>query len=803
MRDLTFYALPMKGYLLERLAAGEFPWWAPHLSAGMPFFAELSNQVLYPLNLLFAWPPVEIPLLERSVRGLTAFCLTHSLLGLLAAYGLGRVLGLGRWVACWMAALYGLSGYVLSVTDNVNYLPATVWAPAGLAAWWGGARLGKPRWVAGLALCLALMVLAGDTFNPMVLGGACLLAIGFERSHWRASLLSLGVAGLCAGLLCLAQLLPTWELVKLSVRQVPLTFQEITLWSFPPQRLIEWVLPFFYGSKYPTPGFLGMFLYPEFREPWSDSVYLGLIPVLLAVTAVVGKLRSSRFWLTLLLISLTLSFGKFLPGYAELLKLIPPLQFHRYPEKWLLWPSLSLSVLAALGTQAVRDALTTPPRWLAWVQARPPWQQILGSLALLGLLVWVLVEIPATLWIWSHANERSVEWGEHTVDRVAHVQGLLLHTVGFLLPWLLLPWVRSPWRNRAVTGLMILALLDIGWQHGRHVPTTPTSLLIHRPPPAALEAMASHSPAGLSQALSSTMPRYRVYYDDWQVLMENTQNPILLKRIAHAYGLTTVPSESYPYHWVYKFLYNQERLLFNYGSLYQVGYLNGRFSPLQPLVHHQMDQVMLPYAPQLMMVLCGVQYIVTAITPENPQWASPNFTEIARDPDLNLRVLSVNGTLPAAYLVPNVLPNLDPQVYRILTPQFENYKSQAEIATLPSPHPEHAPLLSLQPATIEWLTQQPEHRAVRVTSPYSQQSFLIFTEGAYPGWHATVDGRPVDWVRANQRFMAVPVPPGRHIVRLDYSYSAESAAWAGSLLGLVLLLTLVALPSYRFARIGN
>ena len=43
IRDLTFYAEPMKSYMMERFAHGEFPFWTPYLSSGMPFFADPSH----------------------------------------------------------------------------------------------------------------------------------------------------------------------------------------------------------------------------------------------------------------------------------------------------------------------------------------------------------------------------------------------------------------------------------------------------------------------------------------------------------------------------------------------------------------------------------------------------------------------------------------------------------------------------------------------------------------------------------------------------------------------------------------
>ena len=49
-----------------------------------------------------------------------------------------------------------------------------------------------------------------------------------------------------------------------------------------------------------------------------------------------------------------------------------------------------------------------------------------------------------------------------------------------------------------------------------------------------------------------------------------------------------------------------------------------------------------------------------------------------------------------------------------------------------------------------------------------QPGYLVLAYTDYPGWHATVDGQPVEILRANYAFMALPLEPGRHRVILRY-----------------------------------
>ncbi len=50
----------------------------------------------------------------------------------------------------------------------------------------------------------------------------------------------------------------------------------------------------------------------------------------------------------------------------------------------------------------------------------------------------------------------------------------------------------------------------------------------------------------------------------------------------------------------------------------------------------------------------------------------------------------------------------------------------------------------------------------------SQPGYLVLAYTHYPGWSATVDGRPTEILRANYAFMALPLEAGSHQVVLQY-----------------------------------
>jgi uncharacterized membrane protein YfhO len=97
--------------------------------------------------------------------------------------------------------------------------------------------------------------------------------------------------------------------------------------------------------------------------------------------------------------------------------------------------------------------------------------------------------------------------------------------------------------------------------------------------------------------------------------------------------------------------------------------------------------------------------------------------------------------------------------------------------------------------TILWT---PEKRGFRLRAEAAGRFVLI--EQLFPGWRATVDGRPVGIERWQKAFQSVPVEAGEHVVRFEYR-PASLAIGAGisllALAGLLLTLRLTAAQDER------
>jgi hypothetical protein len=102
-----------------------------------------------------------------------------------------------------------------------------------------------------------------------------------------------------------------------------------------------------------------------------------------------------------------------------------------------------------------------------------------------------------------------------------------------------------------------------------------------------------------------------------------------------------------------------------------------------------------------------------------------------------------------------------------------------------------APLASMPPGAAEAGESVTTLSYTEARASYTVQAarpgLLVIADAWYPGWRATVDGKPAEVLHANLLYRAVPLEPGRHEVVLEY---APESWRAGSLVSGTALLAL-------------
>jgi hypothetical protein len=159
------------------------------------------------------------------------------------------------------------------------------------------------------------------------------------------------------------------------------------------------------------------------------------------------------------------------------------------------------------------------------------------------------------------------------------------------------------------------------------------------------------------------------------------------------------------------------------------------------------------------------------------EW-DPRYMEFRNQPD-RFRFLYTFGdtdvyenprAFPAAFLAPaygiEVIADETSQLARLRDPAFEA-EQHVVLAERPPEVPAALPPTSGTTAPkVEWTSRRANDFELDVTA--GQPDILVISQIDYPGWKASVDGRPAAILRANYALPAIFIPPGVHHVRFSF-----------------------------------
>lgn len=350
VRDIQLFFLPHKRMLWEALQSGEIPFWTSLIGTGSPVMANFQSGVFYPPHWLFAITPFLV--------GFNWLIAVHLLLGGAGTYLLCRHLDFSR-AASWIAAAsFMLGGYFVSLTNLVNALQTAAWAPLmALTLVRHVRRPGPGRF--GLVVGVHLIAFLAGAPYTFILGaamsGGLVLVWSWEelrQSAWRTTLLTLGAAAVAAAGIAAVQILPTMEMASESTRAGGLMFEEAAHYSIDPLQLLHLVFP----NDFSDPTYeYGHRLQFDEMTPWLYSLYLGVVPLVLALFSAGAPDRRKVvvFWATLAALGIVLGLGRHTPVFGLVRQHVPGLDSFRFPEKFFLLTGFSVPMLAAHGYSAL------------------------------------------------------------------------------------------------------------------------------------------------------------------------------------------------------------------------------------------------------------------------------------------------------------------------------------------------------------------------------------------------------------------------------------------------------------------
>jgi hypothetical protein len=731
--DLTWIHYPQRTLAAEQWKSGQVPLWNPYVLSGTPLLAEAEIGVLQPLNAVFLLP---IP----PYRALTLFVALNLTLAATFTYILARSLDIGRAGATLGGLSFGFGGFLMAQVINLNVMTGGVWLPL---VFWGfnrALRTRRPAVALLGGLPLALHFLAA---HPQMWLYTISLLIGYAlyesvRIIFRlapvTSRLSeaarvwvlLGLMAASGLMLAAPQILPSWELQRLSVRAAGAeSGQQANPFSLPPVQWLTLALPSVFGNTITSyHGLAG-----NFEEM---NVYVGILPLLMVPFSWRVRRRPQvRFFWLAALVSALLAVGNYLPVY-DWLQTIPGFNLFRAPVRWSLVTNLALSLLAAYGFDAFL-------LWPASRRLRFVLLSVWGGVAATLLVAWLF---SRPLYAWTQTlpasdGVRTLSWflrgglfeiPEDYGDRIILGQ----------LPWLVTPALAL------VSRLGIAVALLVAYAARR----------LSRP--ALVTATLALVAVDMSLAGGTAVNRI-TGADHWQQLSGGA------RYIMDAFDAEQTPAR------FYSVASSGEAdvvagLKHYFPSVRHV-YGSGGHSSLR-LARY--DTFLQQAHPLIMLSLTNTRFVINKgrLTPDAesvlPLVYQDGTWYVYENPDVLPRAFVVHQ----ARAVANAQEALDPLHGRSFDARRLVLLETPETGELLPPLPAGEAGLQADGDRVAITRYAPSE--VEIQADTQAAGFLVLLDNYYPGWEVTVDGQRQTVVRADYFARAVHLDKGQHTVEFVY-----------------------------------
>ncbi|MBI4518488.1 MAG: YfhO family protein [Deltaproteobacteria bacterium] len=211
-----------------------------------------------------------------------------------------------------------------------------------------------------------------------------------------------------------------------------------------------------------------------------------------------------------------------------------------------------------------------------------------------------------------------------------------------------------------------------------------------------------------------------------------------------------------------------------------------RAAPPQPVALPQGRLILDAQRKQMRLLdLLGVRHIVTRTNTPFTAAEAARYRPVFADGEFTVH--ENPAALPRAFVVGHSEVT-DPKAMlgRLSSRSFEPLTS-ALVET------EAAAVTGGQSRAAEITEYAPEYVAIRVGG--DSRGLLVLTDQFYPGWEASVDGRPAAIYRADYVFRGVPVPAGEHTVEFRF---VPRSFWLGLAVSGTTLLVLLAVAIWQW-----
>lgn len=741
--DINAWLMPETLLHIDRMKTLDAPLWNECEHFGQPLLAMLGFTPFYPSSPLY--------LLLGPLRGFAVSMGVHLLI-----LGLGMFFFLLRNKLAPSGALLGAMTLSLCAFITVHlhipiFVQAAVWLPWILIAADRLIERPRVRRAAILGLLIGLSLLGGFPQLSIFIFGVTalwfLVRLFHHESERKPKAVTLGaLAVLLGGLIACVQLIPASETLSESTRSEGWSSDVLAEKRFAPQSLVGLALPRFFGpgTQEFTEDDLIMRLIFDFPsvKKWQvvesqngfeeNAVFMGLIPLVLALTSFFRKWRLRELFPRLLLIaSMLYCMGLFF--ISDWCENIPGVSTGS-PKRMLFVFSFALAWLAALEFDRLRK------------EGHGVWLIPFGTFF---LAVGIVGFLPCEKWFFPEFSSEDQAWFRETINPDlfnALAAGLILVVCGLAL-------------RRAHLGLL-MALLLAG--------TAGELVMFGRypNPPQRLDSFYETTP------VIDWIKERGVDRDKRYIAFNSSE--VLPVSIVQVFGLRSLNG-------MLSMLDRQTHELLtamepDIVDLKAPG-LTAAFKELGSLQSPILDML-------------GVHYIVTGILGYNQITAAlenlPGIELAYTNTKEGLALFKRSGALPHAHAVQNlrVIPDKEERLAYLVSDAFDPSKEVVvgeRVEGFPNDDGEPADATDNDASY-----SRPSPERIEIDLVCESPAFLVIAESNFPGWHAEVNGKEVPIIDANHAVMGVPVPQGANRVVLTYRPQSFFTGVGLSLLGILI-----------------
>ena len=751
---LGYYA---RHFYAEMVRSGTFPMWNPYVFGGLPFVDAMHGDIFYPTTVLKFVMPVH--------RAMGWKIVLHVFLAGVFAYGWLRHLRIGRLIALFGGVTYMLAPVMVTLVYPGHDGKLFVSALTPLALWvtdWAMVR-GSVWRFATLALVVALLIYTAHMqlayYTVWAIAILAVYRLIEARRTAQASTGTLarrfvlfGLAGVIGALGIGAMQLwtPLRYLTKYSQRveksieaESESAYARATSWSLHPEEAFALIVPEFVGANLNTAR--GPIQTYWGRNPFKlNHEYAGLIPLLLLPLAFVTRRRRGEVWLFtgIAAASLVFALGATTPLFRMFYWLVPGVKLFRAPSSIMFVFAIAVVTVAALGLEGARESERSDD----WSRVSRKAGFYLWGAAGLLLVLAVLGSAGVLTDLW-----QAVIYPNMAPPKLAALQANLPNiTRGLWLSFLLAGVLAGAWqlmvrgslpRAGFIVAVVLLSVLDTFRVNPQYIFVIPVAPLYPQD-------------------------------DVTEFLLEKAESE-------DPFRVFALPGTVYqPNHFAF---FGIDELTGHHGNEL------GRY--------REMTEPEVLQANGLMMLrFLNVRYIV-APSPIRGPGIRPAFE------GQRASVFEVKLGIPRAFLVgaaeilPDTLvldrlraPSLGAWKVAILEDSLE-YPLEPATRELPVNTSQGTIQLGVDYEGIRWVERGINSQTLEVEA--EAPSLLVISDNYYPAWRATVDGEPVPVVLADYSFRGVPVPAGKHTVRLEYHSKLFQAAVWTTLLSILLVVGVI------------